>query len=304
MVQQVAVINESTRLSDQEIATHISAVQEQMDRDVGPIWGFAVKLNQIPKGDPAPNDQWWMVYLDHTDQAFALGYHDLTPSNLPMGKVFVETTLSASQTVSRVLSHETAELLVDPWLKRVVQVDNRQYLVEVGDPLSMDSQGYLIGGVRVSGIALPGYYYETDNRYDLHGLLPGPIPTAIHGTFLMWFENNGWQWHMAATDPSQEENRKIEIFMRPRPGSRRYRRMIGKSKWVKSVINPYGQGTNSGQIGDSSSRTATRLSATSRMPAPAAPNIDEDQLEGCFVEVNESNATSDEELPAASGGVA
>lgn len=234
MLQQVAVINECTRLSDQEIANHILAVQQQMDQDIGPLWNFQVKLNQIPKGEPQPDDQWWMVYLDNNDSSTALGYHDLTSTGFPMGKVFVETTIADFQSVSRVLSHETAEMLVDPWMKRMVNVGTRQYLVEVGDPLSMDSQGYLINGVRVSGIALPGYYYETDNRYDLHGLLPGPIPTAIHGTFLMWLENNQWQSEMAATDPDQEVNDRINIYMRPRPGSRRQRRMIGRSQWVNS----------------------------------------------------------------------
>jgi hypothetical protein len=236
MVQQVAVINECTRLSDQEIATHILAVQEQMDRDVGPLWGFQVKLNQIPKGDPRPADQWWMVYFDNSDKPPDLGYHDLTPANLPMGHVFVETTIEDFQSVSRILSHETAEMLVDPLLNKLVQVGNRQYIVEVGDPLSMDSLGYLIGGVRVSGIALPGYFYETDNRYDLHGLLPGPIPTAIHGTFLMWLEDNQWNWNMAATDPDQDLNNRMITHMRPRPGSRRYRRILGRARWVSSSV--------------------------------------------------------------------
>jgi lysozyme len=122
-------------------------------------------------------------------------------------------------------------------MQRTVNVGGRQYLVEVGDPLSMDSQGYFINGIRVSGIALPGYFYETDNKYDLHGLLPGPIPTAIHGTFLMWLENNQWVWEMAATDPDQEINNRLIVSMRPRPGSRRYRRMIGRSQWVNSSVN-------------------------------------------------------------------
>lgn len=236
MLQHVAVINELTRLNDQEVETHVAAVQQQMDRDVGPLWGFQVKLNQIAKGDPAPDDQWWMVYLDNADHANALGYHDLTTARLPIGKVFVETTIDDYQSVSRVLSHETAEMMVDPWLRRTVHVGSRQYLVEVGDPLSLDSQGYVIGNVRVSGIALPGYFYENDNRYDLHGLLPGPIPTAIHGTFLMWLENNQWRWQMTASNPVEAFNSRIIAHMRPRPGSRRYRRMIGPAQWIKSAL--------------------------------------------------------------------
>jgi len=221
-----------------------------------------------------------------------------------MGKVFVETTLGAAQTVSRVLSHEVAELLVDPWMKRMVQVGNRHYLVEVGDPLSMDSQGYLIGGVRVSGIALPGYYYETDNRYDLHGLLPGPLPTAIHGTFLMWLENNRWQWQMAATDPAQEKNLRIEMYMRPRPGSRRYRRMIGKPQWVRSMINGY-QSANIEHHKDAAGGPfTTPLPANGGIGAALAVEANADQFEGCFLDVRDSDATSDEELPVATGGVA
>jgi hypothetical protein len=63
----LAVINESSRLSDAEIATHIAAVQEQMDSDVGPAWKFRVQLRQIPTGDPPPANQSWMVYLDNTE---------------------------------------------------------------------------------------------------------------------------------------------------------------------------------------------------------------------------------------------
>jgi hypothetical protein len=37
---------------------------------------------------PAP-DGWWLVFLDNSDQAGALAYHDLTNEGLPLSKVFV-----------------------------------------------------------------------------------------------------------------------------------------------------------------------------------------------------------------------
>src|SRR5215471_5460580 len=174
--RKLAVINHSSRLSDGDVGAHMAAVQEQMDRDVGPKWNFKVELELIPQGDPPPADQWWMVYLDNADMAGALGYHELTSTRMPMGKVFVETTIAYASSVSRVLSHEVAELMVDPWLKRTVLVGNRQYLVEVGDPLSLDSQGEDIGGILVSGIAYPDYFYDSGTEYDKNGFLRGPIP--------------------------------------------------------------------------------------------------------------------------------
>ena len=235
--QPVAVINESSNLSDGEIAQHIEAVQAQMDRDVGPMWNFKVKLNQVPKGEPLPPNEWWMVYVDNADVADALGYHELTPAGLPIGKVFVETTLLYGNSVSRVLSHETAEMMVDPYLKRLVSVGPRQYIVEVGDPLSLDAQGYFMdgGNVRVSGIAYPDYFYGSGTYYDKNGHLPGMIPKAIEGTYLMWLENNQWHHQMYATG-TQAHQTMVKAAHRPHVGSRRYRRLMGEDHWLRSSV--------------------------------------------------------------------
>lgn len=232
---KLAIINHS-KLPDDEVATHIAAVQEQMDKDVSPMWKVGVELIRIPKGDLPPANECWMVYLDNADMAFALGYHDRTPSGHPMGKVFVETTLSAGSSVSRVLSHEVAELMVNPNLNRIVLAEGKQYLVEVGDPLSLDEQGYYINGVLVSGIAYPDYFYRTGTNYDKNGHLKGPIPNPTHGTFLMWLENNQWQQKMFATKGSEEEITKLKVANRPQNGSRRYRRILGEDQWCRSIV--------------------------------------------------------------------
>ena len=228
---QMAVLNESDQITDTEIEPMVAAVQEFVSGTVGPPWDVAVKLTQIPKGQPAPSGSWQMVFLNDTDQANALGYHQRTWEGLYLGKVFVRTSLSLGQSVSRLLSHEVMEALVDPNMNRTAP-GPVPYAIEVGDPLSRDSQGRMVLGQLMSGIALPAYYYPNyGTRYDLDGHLTGPIPTVAKegGTYLMWFDGWRWQSHMYAIDPDDL------IAMQAHYGSRRHRRMIGGDKLRNST---------------------------------------------------------------------
>src|SRR5690348_9804399 len=138
----IAFINASTLVDDGTIAQHMAAIEEDIGIN-GPLWNVGAKFVQVPKGDPPPAGAWQHVYLDDSDQAGALGYHELTSEGLPLLKTFVKTAQQYGAAVSRVASHETWEALVDPWLNRYTPTrsDGRSYCIEVGDLLSMDSQG-------------------------------------------------------------------------------------------------------------------------------------------------------------------
>lgn len=237
----VVVINESTVVSDTELETWTRAVQRQITEQVGPVWGVSATLHNIPKGTPRPPGQWWMVVLDDTDMATALGYHDIGDQGQPMGKVFARTVLAegwgSQESPSRVLSHETIELLVDPYMDRLLELPDAEYLVEPGDPVYLPTQGYAIDDVLVSGWATPAYYhYSTATRYDYGGYLPGPCPAIIHGTYLMYRQNGGpWQNKQMLEGVQGPDLDRLRYLMRPRHGSRRYRRMIGRANWIRST---------------------------------------------------------------------
>src|SRR5262249_22512484 len=75
---KIAVINESTVVSDADVKAAVAALQKQVSRDFAPAWGIDASLTFVPfGGNPSP-DAWWLVILDNSDQAGALGYHDLT----------------------------------------------------------------------------------------------------------------------------------------------------------------------------------------------------------------------------------
>ena len=73
--------------TDAEIRPVVEALRKQVSNDFRPAWGVDAKLNFVGNAPP-PDGTWWLAILDDSDQAGALGYHDLTPDGLPIGKVF------------------------------------------------------------------------------------------------------------------------------------------------------------------------------------------------------------------------
>src|SRR5277367_6046754 len=114
---QIAVINESTDIADAAVQKMLPAFTQQWNSDLKPIWGLdTAAFTFVPKGNAPAKGKWWVVFLDNSDQADALAYHDLTDEGLPISKVFVKTILSANETVSVGDTHELVEMAVDPWL--------------------------------------------------------------------------------------------------------------------------------------------------------------------------------------------
>ncbi len=92
---QISVINESTVVSDAEVTPVVGALQKQVTNEFRPIWGVDAELTLVPKNTLPPSGSWWLVILDDSDQAGALGYHDLTSEGLPIGKVFAGSDLKS-----------------------------------------------------------------------------------------------------------------------------------------------------------------------------------------------------------------
>src|SRR5204863_8899220 len=70
---QIAFLNKSTVLKDNEIQAAIQPFQKQISRDFAPVWGVDADLSFIPKGKPAPTKTWLIGVFDNSDQAGALG---------------------------------------------------------------------------------------------------------------------------------------------------------------------------------------------------------------------------------------
>lgn len=200
----LAFINESKTLSDEQVATMAEACTFQLARHACPAWKmpllvcFPRKLADISGIDIVPR----LVFLDHSDQADALGYHSVGPDGLPYAKVFVEPILDSGgailldprhtgNVVSVCASHETLEILGDPgadWWRHGPQLpEGAEYALELCDPVQDDSYEVPTarGMVCVSDFVLPRYFGEPGRGVDYLGKLATPWTVAPGGYLII-----------------------------------------------------------------------------------------------------------------------
>jgi len=175
----------------------------------------------------------------------SLGYHDITIDGLPLGKVFVETTILDHQLVSVTASHETVEMLCDPSISICSEVDNKQgapsrfLAFEIADPVEADELGYPIttnfGTVKVSDFVFPSWFEAfrapRSTVFDFTRKLTQPfqiLPGGYIGMLDLANLRQGWQQLTRADDPVAARR------SRPPVGSRRERRSIPRSQWQAS----------------------------------------------------------------------
>lgn len=204
---KIAIFNDSTALTDAQVAAIVPALQSQVSEHFAPVWGINADLLFVAKGQTPPAGYWWLTFFDDSDQAGALGYHDLTNEALPTGKVFAQTDLTNNLSWSVTASHELLEMLADPGINRTVFIQTGHatgtlYAYEVCDAVEDDQFGYEISGVLVSDFVLPAYFEPgivgsaVDYKYDFGGHLIAPVPALLKGGYIGSFDvagSQGWQ---------------------------------------------------------------------------------------------------------------
>jgi hypothetical protein len=229
---KIAIVNRSSVMEDAAVSAITQALQTQVSRDFEPIWGARAQLSFVGSRDKAPKDAWWLLVLDSSDQADALGYHDVTPAGLPTGKAFAKSDIDDGLEPSVTISHELLEMLADPEINLCAQVGNRLYAYEVCDPCEADAYGYRIGGVLVSDFVTPVWFQPVPRPrggYDFRNKIKRPL-ALLPGGYLQYLaleSSDGWQQVTADKRPLAR--------LRARPGSRRERRRVGRASWQRST---------------------------------------------------------------------
>lgn len=187
-VPRVAVVNESTLLDSAVSFNFTKSLQMQVRGDFAPIWGIdATVVATLPKDVHTYN--WVLGIFDNSDQANALGYHDLTPAGKPVMKVFVKDSIDAGVQVSSVASHELLETLADAFIESLDLEDNGDgtgtlFAQEVCDPVEADV--YQILGNEMSNFVTPWWFGDPlppGLKFDFLGKLTAPFTATPGGYF-------------------------------------------------------------------------------------------------------------------------
>ena len=219
---QIAVINESGAITDSNIKSMIPAFQQQWNKDLATIWGVtASAFTFVPKGTAPAADSWWVVFLDDSDQADALAYHDLTNQGLPISKVFVKTIQQDNASVSVGATHEICEMAVDPWLNSAYQDPQGVFWAgEVCDPVEDDQYGYKIEDTLVTDFVTPDWFAHehSGSQMDFKGHAISSFQVLTGGYAQKFDPQRGWLQVTGA------KAMKSSRLAHASPGSRRERR--------------------------------------------------------------------------------
>lgn len=213
-MQQVQLINQSTLLSQAQLAPIMAALQTQVTRDFAPAHELGALLSLHTKDDA----QGWPIWIVDTEADApegALAWHSADAQMRPYGIIPVKTILDYGEDPAPTIGHELLEMLADPGCRRVALCHYPQHTrfarravqvaVEVCDPCENDS--YDIAGVACTNFALPAWF--TDNGpapYDFLRKLPAPLSIDAGG-YMQW-SADGRSWHQV-TD-SRAKARKVQ----------------------------------------------------------------------------------------------
>jgi hypothetical protein len=228
---QIAVINESTAIADADVQNMLPAFDQQWNQDLIPVWGVdKASFAFVPRGQAPAAGAWWVVFLDDSDQAGALAYHDLTSEGLPISKVFVKTLLADHASISVGATHEICEMAVDPWLNSAYQDQQGVFWAgEVCDPVEDQQYGYQIGDVLVTDFVTPNWFghLHAQGAIDLQGHARAAFEVLTGGYAQKFDPQQGWQ---QVTGSLASHSKRA----RAPAGSRRDRRARQWQSWERS----------------------------------------------------------------------
>jgi len=238
----IAVINQSTLISDDQANSMCQAVQIQLTSHVLPAWNqqsgtitFYADQTLIPAG------AWIVSILDNTTQAGALGYHsednDVVDGFIfaqPVldngGVVLYDSTNPQNISVSSVLSHEICEMVGDYYVNfwadgpGVVAADGQtytEYALELCDPVEANSYTIDLGDgtlVLVSNFVLPTWFnpqaQATDAPFDYLQLLSVPFSMTPGGYMIVRQSGNIQQIFGWKVSPEKKAEVKSEWYRR------------------------------------------------------------------------------------------
>jgi hypothetical protein len=169
----IAVINESTMVSDAQVQTMCQAIQIQLNLHLLPAWNMkAATITFYADKTKVPGYAWVVNMLDNSTQAGALGYHSLDNDQVDAfifaapvlqngGAIMVYDPSNPGQyLVSATLSHEVCEMIGDRFTNGFAVGPNGStlYCQELCDPVEDGTYAITVAG---QAIGVSNFLFES-----------------------------------------------------------------------------------------------------------------------------------------------
>lgn len=195
----MAVVNESSVLTDDQVKNSMYAWQNAIHYDFRPHWNAGATLQFYGDVSLVPSTAWVLHIMNDSDQAGALGYHDETAEGHPLMKVFAKTDRDYGYDSDITTMHEIFEALADPYICLAAQTSNTQfYGYEVGDPVEDDQFAYTRKGrdgklVKISDFVTPNWFQPGfPGPYDKCEHVTKPLQVLSGGYVSVFTSGKGW----------------------------------------------------------------------------------------------------------------
>jgi hypothetical protein len=199
----IAILNQSTLVTNEDATTMTQAIAAQIRLDVAPLWDrapAAVIFYTNPKDVPATAHGIALVDTIKDQPKGVLGFHTEDQGGKLWGVVAAKPELdngaqvtTGNWSVSSVLSHEVLEMFVDPncnlWAN---DGKGSAYSFEVCDPVEAPS--YPVSGISVSNFVTPSWFdplAPAGAQFDKLGQLTAPF-SIVKGGYVV-YETAGQQ---------------------------------------------------------------------------------------------------------------
>jgi hypothetical protein len=199
----IAILNQSTLVSDADATAMTEAIATQVRLDVAPLWDrapAAVIFYTDPGAVPSAAHGIALVDTIQDQPKGVLGFHTEDQGGKLWGVVAAKPELDSGAkvttgdwSVSSVLSHEVLEMFIDPncnlWAN---DGKGSAYSFEVCDPV--EAPTYAVNGVSVSNFVTPSWFDSqaaANAGFDKLGKLTAPF-TIVKGGYVV-YESAGKQ---------------------------------------------------------------------------------------------------------------
>lgn len=200
---KIAMINvdvQHAEVSPERMKSIAAALTAQCQQhfSLPPPFGFGISatVRVVSSTSEIKGDEWVLSLISKPDIPGAYGYHDVTPTGLPVLKIFPLLDIQEGNPWSVTASHEVLEALADPEGSRACQDKTGKFwALEVCD--GVEALSYELLGEKVSNFELPPYFEPikkyTGVKLDYLGKCTKPMQT-LPGGYNQWFDpTKGWQ---------------------------------------------------------------------------------------------------------------